>query len=123
VLSNFEYARVGDISRDLAAIVFQEKYELPVKPSGIKVEASQLEEYTGVYEFEPDNLLNVTLKKNRLFINPPGQPPIEIFPKSENKFFAKAFKAEITFIVDNKGEVKHLVFHIGGNDMKAKKIK
>lgn len=123
VLSNFVHARVKDISRDLAAILFGEKYEIPSERKIGKVDPGIYNAIVGIYEFEPDNILNITKDNNRLFVAPPGQPKLEIFPESDTKFFLKALDAEITFIKNEKGEVTKLIFHIGGKDMPAKKIK
>ena len=122
VLSNFSHARVNDISKDLAAILFREKYEIPKKQKVAKVDPSIYEAYVGVYEFEPNNTLNISQKNDHLFVSPPGQPKLEIYPKSEIKFYLEAFDAEITFIKNENGEVTKLIFHIGGKDMAAKKI-
>ena len=123
VLSNFEHTPVNNISKDLAAILFGEKYELPSKRDVVTLDPVIYKNYIGTYEFAPDNLLNITTDNDHLFIAPPGQPEVEIFPESETKFFVKAFDAEITFIKNEKGEVTELIFHVGGNEIPAKKIK
>jgi hypothetical protein len=38
-----------------------------------------------------------------LFAQLPGQPRLEIFPRSENEFFWKAIEAEVTFVRDRNG--------------------
>jgi CubicO group peptidase (beta-lactamase class C family) len=123
VLSNFQHATVNDIGRDLAAILFGEKYELPAELKVVEIDPCIYDAYVGTYEFEPENVINVTKQDNRLFIAPPGQPEVEIFPLSETQFLVKAFDAEITFVKIESGEVTKLIFHVGGNDMAAKKIK
>lgn len=123
VLSNFEHAAVPEISKDLAAILFKEDYTLPNAQNSVKIAPEILDSYVGTYEFEPENVLNVTKQENRLFIAPPGQPEVEIFPLASAKFHVKAFDAEITFIRNESGEVAELIFHVGGRDMSAKKIK
>ncbi|MBN2395169.1 MAG: serine hydrolase, partial [Candidatus Atribacteria bacterium] len=123
VLSNFEFAKVPEICKDLAAILFGEKYEIPAAQPVSKIDPSKIDDYVGTYEFEPDNILNVLKEDNRLLIAPPGQPLVEIFPVSKNKFLVKAFNAELTFVRNNKNKVSELIFHVGGQDMRAKKIK
>jgi hypothetical protein len=107
----------------LAAILFAENYELPAEQKIVQVDSDIYDAYVGSYEFEPDNVLNVTKEDNRLFIAPPGQPEVEIFPVSETQFHVKAFDAEIMFVKNESGKVTKLIFHVGGNDMFAKKIK
>ena len=121
-LSNFEFAKVPTICMDLAAIIFGEKYEIPAAQPVLKIDPGKIDDYVGTYEFEPDNILKVSKEDNRLLIAPPGQPLVEIFPMSENKFLVKAFNAELSFVRNNNDEVTELIFHVGGQDMRAKKI-
>ena len=51
-----------------------------------------------------------------------GQPEVELFAESSNKFFLKAEDAQVTFVRDANGKVTHLILHKGG-DREAKKIK
>jgi CubicO group peptidase (beta-lactamase class C family) len=123
VLSNFINAPVREISRDLAAMLFGEVYALPVGKETVKVTPGILESYSGIYEIEPGNTLEVSHHDGKLFIAPPGQPPIEIFPETETKFFVKAFNANMSFARDGDGNVSELILHMGKEDVYANKIK
>ena len=52
-----------------------------------------------------------------------GQPAVEIYPKSETRFFYKIVVAEISFEVTADGDVRSLTLHQGGNDLIAQKTK
>ena len=67
--------------------------------------------------------LEVSHREGKLFIAPPGQPPIEIFAESKTKFFVKAFNADMSFVRDENDKVSELILHMGKEDVHAKKIK
>jgi len=95
VLSNFEHSPTQKISKDLSAIVFGGKYELPKERKAIKVDPGIYDAYIGQYEFSPEFIAMITKENKSLFIQATGQPKFEIFPESETKFFIKAFDAQI----------------------------
>jgi len=123
VLSNFDYSSTGKISRDLAAIVFGEKYEFPKERKAIKVDPKIFDAYVGQYELEPNFIITITKENDLLFAEATGQAKVEIYPESETKFFMKMADVQITFMKDEKGEVTQLILHQGGSDKPAKKIK
>lgn len=123
VLINIEGMGVGDIARDLAAIVFGEKYEILQVRSPIELDPRIYDSYVGEYELVPEFTMVITTENNRIFVQPTGQPKFEIFPESEMKFFLKAFDAQITFVKNEQGKVTELIMHQAGKDMPAKKIK
>jgi len=98
VLSNIENAPVGQISRDLAAIIFGEKYEVLKVHSKIKVDPEIYNSYTGEYELAPNFIIMIIKENSHLFVQATGQPKFEIYPESETKFFLKVVDAQITFI-------------------------
>jgi len=122
VLINIQSAPAGRISRDLAAILFGEKYEMPVEHREIKVNPKIYDAYTGKYKIRADFIITITKEKNHLFTQTTGQPKFEIFPESETKFFLKVVDAQITFIKNEKGKVTGLILHQRGRDIPAKKI-
>ncbi|GBC82412.1 Penicillin-binding protein 4* [bacterium HR10] len=62
-------------------------------------------------------------KRFRLLVRMEGQPPIELFPESETRFFLRVMDAEITFVKSERGEITHLVLHQGGQDHLARRIR
>jgi hypothetical protein len=67
--------------------------------------------------------VTVTNEDDRLFVQPTGQPKLEIYPESETEFFCRAVDARITFVRNDEGKVVRLLLHQGGRDMPAKKIR
>jgi CubicO group peptidase (beta-lactamase class C family) len=122
VLGNQEAAPAGRIARDLAAICFGEKYEIPRERVAIKVDAKILQQYAGKYELRPGFELTITLEGGQLMSQATGQQKAEIYPESETKFFLRVADAQITFVKDAAGKVTHLILHQGGRDTPGKKI-
>lgn len=123
VLSNYEGANSGRIARDLAAIAFSEKYEVPVERVVVKVDPRIYDAYVGEYEMGPGFVFTLTREGDHLMMQATGQGKAEAFPASETNFFFKAVRADITFVKDATGRVTHLVLNQSGRQMNAKKIK
>ena len=123
VLSNYEAARARQVARDLAAVAFGEKYELPVERVVVKVDPKIFDAYVGEYEMEPGFVLTITREGDRLMMQATGQGKAEAFPASETNFFFKVVRADITFFKDAAGLVTHLVLNQNGRQTNAKKIK
>ena len=122
VLSNFGHAPIDKIKKDLAAIVFNEKYEIPRERKIIAIRPELLNSYVGQYELFPNFLLTVSREKNRLFVGATGQEEAEIFPEAENEFFYKVIDAQISFTKNDSGRVDKLILHQAGNDIPASKV-
>ena len=123
VLRNADYGSPGpgQISSDLAAIVFGEKYDIPAELKEVKVDPKIYDGYAGRYELAPNFILTISRQGDRLMVEATGQPQFELFPESETKYFLKVVDARITFVKDDTGKVTHLIFHQGG-DQTAKRI-
>lgn len=123
VLSNLSVAPAFKISRDLAAIVFGEKYDVPKEGQVIKVDPPIYEAYVGQYEMAPNNIVTITKEGDRLMMQFSGRPKVELFPESETEFFRKVVDLPITFVKNEKGRVSQMTLHVDGEDIRAKKIK
>ena len=123
VLSNLENSLLRKINSDLAAILFDEPYELPEEKKVAQIDYNIYNLYVGTYQLEPEIFLTVTNEDNHLLVQATGQGTIEVFPKSETRFFAKSLDVEITFVKTEEGKVTQLILHQGSEDSHAKKIK
>ncbi|HWQ33033.1 MAG TPA: serine hydrolase [Blastocatellia bacterium] len=124
VLRNADYGGPGPakIAQDLSAILFGERYEIPREPVVARVDPKIYDAYAGKYELQPGVVFTITREGDRLMLQLPGQPAVELFPESETKFFVRVVDAKFTFVRDEKGEVTHLIFDQGG-EQRAKRIK
>ncbi len=91
----------------------------------IEVEVSEeiLAAYVGVYELTPDVRITVTLEEGQLQMQATGGVKIKIYPESETEFFLRVVDAQITFVLDDSGEVTELILPGNGPDRVAKRLR
>lgn len=123
VLSNIQSAPSGQISGNLAAIVFGAPYDLPKIRTAITLDQKVLERYVGTYQIGTNIVITLTLEDGRLMGQLGGQNKFLIQPESETTFFSKDVNAQFTFTKDDKGEIDGFVLKQGGANLPAKKIK
>ena len=93
----------------------------PPERKAITVAPDILKQYVGTYPLSPAFAITVTLEGGQLITQATGQQKFPIYPESENKFFPKAFDAQIEFVRDANGVVTSLILHQGGRDQHAPK--
>lgn len=96
-----------------------ERFTLPV---AAPVDPRRYDDYVGKYDYGHGNLMAITREQGRLFAQLPGQPKLEIVPKSESEFFWKAVRAEVAFVRDGSGKVVKAVHRQGGRTFDAPKV-
>jgi len=74
----------------------------------VKLSTEILDALIGEYGSESGFKCTITRDDDKLLLKPAAQPPIELFPESDTKFFAKVLNAEITFEKGDQGEIKGL---------------
>ena len=119
ILSNQEQAEVGRMSADLAAMLFGEDYTVPGVKKSITVAPDILDDYVGVYELQPNLFLTISREDGRMYVQPTGQPRLEMFAETETDFFLKEVEVNISFVRDDSGAVNSLVFQQGGHQLTA----
>jgi CubicO group peptidase (beta-lactamase class C family) len=82
-----------------------------------------LDKYVGEYQVTPTINFAVTRQGKRLFFQPTGQPPIQIFAESETEFVIRQVRAKIKFNKNEKGEITGLTFSQMGRETPAAKVK
>jgi CubicO group peptidase (beta-lactamase class C family) len=122
VLCNVLPLDPGRVARDLAAVTFGEPYKLPEERKAVRVDPKVYDAYAGRYRLSPDAVLTVTREGDRLIVQPPGQPRLEVFPESEAEFFVKSVDLKFRFVRGGKGEVTHLVVRRGKVEEKAERL-
>jgi len=107
VLSNVEGTAVDDITKDLAAIVFGEKYKLPAARKIIQLSSAQHNSYVGTYRITADIALTITFENDHLIGELSGGAPtkFELFPESETDFFSEDPPVKIVFAKDRTGAI------------------
>ncbi|NQT17120.1 MAG: DUF3471 domain-containing protein, partial [Planctomycetes bacterium] len=91
----------------------------PKSRKEVDVDSAVLESYAGVYTLTPQFALTVTVEDGKLMVQATGQPKLPVFAESKTEFFYKIVDAQISFVPDEDGKVKHLTLHQGGLNLKA----
>ena len=124
VLSNLNDVPIEMITRDLAAMMFGERYELPQERRAVSVDPRIYDLYAGRYALElaPNIVVTITNEGGRLMATVPGQPKIELTPASETEFFVPGVNAQIRFTRDDRGRVTGIVLNQFGREIRARRV-
>ena len=95
--------------------------EPPAERTEVEVPREILETYVGDYQLAPNFIITITVQDGTIWSQATGQSNVQVFPESETEFFYRVVDAQITFEVDDSGNVTGLVLHQGGADMPAPK--
>ena len=88
----------------------------------VEVASEILQTYIGQYQLSPSFIITVTRDGDKLLAQATGQSLFQIFPMSNTKFFYKVVDAQITFSLNEAGEVESLTLHQNGRNMPGKKV-
>lgn len=91
------------------------KKEITLAPEALK-------SFVGTYKMQQGFEIDVTLEDGKIFAQPTGQSPAEIFPEGPTTFFLKVVRASIEFDQNDAGEVTGLTLSQGGQQMKGEKV-
>ncbi|WP_348252713.1 DUF3471 domain-containing protein [Trichocoleus desertorum] len=122
MLSNSE----NDV-KDISLHLLESRYPLtkhhPLRQrQAISVDPNLFDEYVGRYELAPNFILTITKEHDRLYAQATGQSQVELFAETETQFFIREVDAQITFIRDPQGPVKHLILQQAGQEITAPKL-
>ena len=122
VLSNLESALPDQISKDLAAIAFDQPYEMPKRLEAIEVDPALYDKYVGNYQLLPEMQVSIQVEEGELTAQATGQDAFVLYPTSKTEFFAKAADITITFSINDEGSVKGLTLRQLGQTLFAPRI-
>ncbi|MEX0272534.1 serine hydrolase [Leptolyngbyaceae cyanobacterium UHCC 1019] len=122
VLSNSE----NDVN-DIGLHLLEPRYPLakhhpPKQRQAIPVDPNLFDAYVGRYEIASDFILTITKERDLFYAQATGQSQVELFAETETQFFITEVDAQITFIRDSQGPVKHLLLHQAGQEITAPKL-
>lgn len=124
VLSNVGGASVGEIARSLAAILFGEDYQFPEPREILPLDPAALDDYAGIYGIDADSRREILREGEVLSAVRDGGRRYPLLPYARDKFFFANDKgATIRFVRDEAGRVTAHVFHQGGLDQRAERIR
>ncbi len=122
VLANTDAASSSTVARDVMAIYYGHKYEVPAVRTVAKVDPAIFDRYVGKYELRPGFVVTIAREGDNLTAQATGQAKFELLPESETKFFAKAPPIALAFVMGQDGKVTHFVLSQAGQELQAKKI-
>jgi beta-lactamase regulating signal transducer with metallopeptidase domain len=109
------------MASDLDTIA-QRKEEQAKPRIEVQIDPKILDNYIGYYQLKPRMIFTITRQGDQLFTQLTGQPPVQVYPESAQKFFAKVVHAQISFVIDSQGRATELVLHQAGREQSAKRV-
>lgn len=88
----------------------------------IAIEADQLDEYVGRYQYPGDAVLTVTREGSQLYAQLTGQPQFAIYPTGEDTFIWRVVDARITFVRGADGTIQHGIHRQGGAEINVLRL-
>lgn len=78
--------------------------------------------YVGKYEYTQGAVDTVTLEGDQLYVQPTGEPKVQIFPEDSHTFFARGQAWRLVFRTNADGAATSLVFRQQGQEFVANRI-
>lgn len=103
LLNNIYNRQIESIGLSIFSILYDKPYSYFDE---IKVENKVLDSYVGEYEIKADYHIKIKNVDNKLFIERPNEPMIELSAMKENTFFEKEEDVMIYFKKDEEGKMK-----------------
>jgi CubicO group peptidase (beta-lactamase class C family)/uncharacterized protein YneR len=81
-----------------------------------------LESYVGEYQLQPGFSLTISKEGTQMKAKATGQGIVDIFPKSNDRFYLKVIEAQIQFNKADDGSIKSLTLFQAGREMEGKRL-
>ena len=114
---------LGDISKNIFAILYGKEYVLPKERIVMKLPEEKLKQYEGEYELNKDLHVIINLKDGELVAAPTGQRTEILYAEKDDFFFLQSQDIQLEFTRNDKKEVDGFILHQGGQKIPCKKIK
>jgi hypothetical protein len=101
VLSNYGFANSLNINENIAKIIFNKSYDIPVKPNKFELSSDVYDSFVGIYQ-EEDFKLEVKREEDKLYFIQEDKWIMPIYPISESTFHHTWIDREYTFERDDK---------------------
>jgi CubicO group peptidase (beta-lactamase class C family) len=95
---------------------------LPQERVLAKVDPAVYQKYAGLYELDNGSKITMTAEEGRLWAQAPGGDKSEMLPESETKYFSDNGIA-LRFEPGEGGAVAAVIIELGGQTMRAKRVK
>jgi len=123
VFSNDDNSPVDKISRGLAAIIYNRKYDFPVRKDAVALDPGTIMDYPGLYRFGEGCYINIAERSDKLYAFRPGEPMFRIVPAAIDTFFYDYDNTlNMIFQRDDSGRVVSLSQSDDGGEFRAVRI-
>jgi CubicO group peptidase (beta-lactamase class C family) len=122
ILANLLPVPLAEISRDLSAMVFGEKYATPPVRRAAKIDPAVFADYVGVYQLAPNVKITVSREGDQLAVQATGQQRDIAVPESVTTFYSRISPVRLSFARDGTGKVTRLVLHEPNRDLTAPRL-
>ena len=123
LLSNASNETIGEITRNIYAILYHQPYELPKERHPMSLSQQTMQQYNGEYELMPGLKVSIVAKDSVLIATPTGQQPKTLYAEKKDFFFEKEEDVQLEFSRNDQDRVDGFIFHQAGQELKCKKIK
>src|SRR5262249_35010410 len=94
-------------------------------PAEVKIDPHVFDAYAGEYAIDNNGQSVVMMfgrRDEHFFLQPAGQPPVEIFPMSETEFFMKVTPGRVACVRERDGTVNRVMLHRARGDLSGQRI-
>lgn len=123
VLCNLDRARMSNIARDLAQIVFGGPYDVPRSHKVSRIDAARAARFLGDYRLSDGRTMSITHEAETgwLIAKVKDQFTAGLLPESELVYYAPMWEGTITFLPAADGTVPALVMRHFGTDIRGQR--
>ncbi len=103
------------MSFDLAAILCNQPYEIPVHHTPVSIDSHIYDTYVGTYEYK-GLLYKIVREHDTIYFKQPDKEMYALIPESQTDFFIKDIPITIRIMKNAQGEVDHMVTKAFGKE-------
>jgi CubicO group peptidase (beta-lactamase class C family) len=126
VLSNLSSINSSGLAGQVSELYLPKRIRKPAEKKEekkeIQLNSALLKAYEGQYQFRPDSVVTIERIEDRLTAQITGSSAFALHALSETRFFRRDSDIEITFHLNNIGQVTHLTLTENGREARGEKI-
>lgn len=127
ILSNLSAINTNRLAMQVADIYLSKKTKVKKSPkkkaerTSIELDPKILEAYEGLYQIRPDYVLTIKKQDEQLTVQDSGGRKYDLYAESEMVFFRRNSNFQITFTIDNVGNITKITILDNGKELEGRK--